>query len=81
MIWIYQGKEADIREQILKKYLWVLMFHNHVCIAYGIPDCMIKSGSTCDIRFMRMTAEIYQGGPSAVKQQEENQNEQTAARL
>lgn len=72
---ISKGKEADVREQILKKYLWVLMFHNQVCIAYGIPDCMIKSGSTCDIRFMRMTAEIYEDGPSGVKQQEENQNE------
>lgn len=70
-------KDADIREHILKKYLWVLMFHNYVCMAYGIPDCRIKSGSTCDIRFMKMTAEIYEDDPSDVKHQEEYQGEQT----
>lgn len=72
---ISETKEAEIREQILKKYLWVLMFHNQVCIAYGIFDCMIRSGSTCDIRFMKMTAEIFEDGPTTVMRQEENQNE------
>lgn len=52
-------KEAGIREHILKKYLWALSFHNYVCLLYHFPECMIKSGSTCDIRFMRMTAEIF----------------------
>lgn len=59
--------EAGIREHILKKYLWVLMFHNYVCLAYGLPDCRIKSGSTCDIRFMKMTAEIFEDSPSMEK--------------
>lgn len=68
-------KGADIREHILKKYLWILTFHNYVCAVYGIPDCMIKSGSTCDIRFMKMTVEIFEDGPSTAKQQEENQDE------
>lgn len=72
---ISKTTEADARERILKKYLWVLSFHNHVCMAYGIPDCMIKSGSTLDVRFMKMTAEIFEDGPSPVKQQEENQDE------
>jgi len=62
-------KEASIREHILKKYLWVLTFHNYVCMAYGILDCMIKSGSTCDVRFMRMTAEIFEDDLPGVKQQ------------
>lgn len=58
-------KEAGIREYILKKYLWVLSFHNYICIIYGLPEFyMIKSGSTCDIRFMRMTAEIFENSPS-----------------
>lgn len=53
-------KEAGMREHILKKYLWVLMFHNYICMAYHLPEYRIKSGSTCDIRFLRMTAEIYE---------------------
>lgn len=59
-------KEACIREHILKKYLWVLMFHNYICTTYHLPEFMIKSGSTCDIRFMRMTVEIFEDGPSEV---------------
>ncbi|MBD5504069.1 MAG: hypothetical protein HDR09_10100 [Lachnospiraceae bacterium] len=55
--------EADVREHILKKYLWVLSFHNYVCMVYHVPECMIKSGSACDIRFMRITAEIFEDNP------------------
>lgn len=40
------------------------MFHNYVCMAYNLPEFIIKSGSTCDIRFMRMTAEIFEDRPS-----------------
>lgn len=55
--------KADAREHILKKYLWVLFFHNCVCIVYHFPDCMIKFGCSCDIRFMRMTVEIFEDSP------------------
>ena len=58
-------KEADIREYILKKYLWVLSFHNYICIEYNLPEFyMIKSGSTVDIRFMRITVEIFENNSS-----------------
>ncbi|MDE5825819.1 MAG: hypothetical protein K2H91_14240, partial [Lachnospiraceae bacterium] len=56
-------KDAEVREHILKKYLWVLSFHNYVCMIYHFPECMIKSGSTCDVRFMRITAEIFEDNP------------------
>lgn len=69
---ISKVKEAGIREHILKKYLWVLTFHNYVCMVYGISSCMIKSGSTCDVRFMRMTAEVFKDDLPGVKQQNEN---------
>lgn len=60
-------KEASIREHILKKYLWALTFHNYICMSYGIPDCMIKSGSTFDVRFMKMVVEIFEDSPSTGK--------------
>ena len=60
------AKLAAIREHILKKYLWVMMFHNSICIKYDVPSCLIKSGSTCDIRFMRMTTIIYEDGAPEV---------------
>lgn len=58
------AKAAELREHILKKYLWVMMVHNFICIQYKAPEYRIKSGSTCDIRFLRMTAEIFEDGPS-----------------
>lgn len=60
-------KKAEERERILKKYIWVLMFHNLICMFYGIPKCRIKSGSTCDVRFMRMTVEIYEDDLSQIE--------------
>lgn len=52
--------KAGIRESILKKYLWVLSFHNYICQVYNLPECMINYASTCDIRFMRMTVQIFE---------------------
>lgn len=52
--------EARQREHILKKYIWVASFHNYVCMIYNLPECMIKSYSACDIRFMRMTLGIIE---------------------
>lgn len=63
------AKDAEKREYILKKYLWVLMFHNHMCLRYQIPECRIQSGSTCDVRFIRLTVEIFDGNTSQAKQQ------------
>lgn len=60
-------KEANTQEHILKKYLWTLSFHNYVCKKYHLEECMIQSGSTCDIRFMKMTAEIFEDNPTEGK--------------
>lgn len=55
-----EAGKADIREHILKKYLWVLTFHNYICETYGLPHYMIRLGSTIDVRFMKMTVEIFE---------------------
>lgn len=53
-------KEARQREHILKKYMWVVSFHNHVCMKNNLPECIIKSCIACDTRFMRVTLEIIE---------------------
>lgn len=53
-------KEASLREHVLKKYIWVVSFHNHVCMIYNLPECMIESCIACDIRFMRITLGIIE---------------------
>ena len=72
---ISDKKGADVREHILKKYLWVLTFHNYVCEAYGILDCRIKSGSNYDVRFMKTTIEIFEDDPPTSTQQEGTKDE------
>lgn len=57
---ISEIKEASRREHILKKYMWVVSFHNHVCMKNKLPECMIKSCIACDIRFMRVTLGIIE---------------------
>lgn len=53
-------EEAKNREHILKKYVWVMSFHNYVCALYNMPEYMIKAGSTCDVRFMRMEVTVFE---------------------
>lgn len=63
-------EEARQREHILKKYLWVSLFHNYVCIGYDLQECMIKSGSTCDIRFMRLVVSVFEDDQPVSSQEE-----------
>lgn len=53
-------EKAALQEHILKKYLWVLSFHNYVCEIYNLPEYRIRASSTCDIRFMLLTAEVIE---------------------
>ena len=53
-------EEASQREHILKKYMWVVSFHNHACMKNKLPECMIKYCSDCDIRFMRIKISIIE---------------------
>lgn len=53
-----ETEKARIREHVLKKYLWVLSFHNYVCSIYNFPEYTVQSSSTYDPRFMRLAVEI-----------------------
>lgn len=53
-------EEAKWREHVLKKYVWVMSFHNYVCEIYNISEYKIKSGCSYDIRFMRMEVKIFE---------------------
>ena len=51
---------ADIREQILKKYIWVMAYHNLICEFYKKPDHKILSRCNCDTRFLKMKIEVLE---------------------
>ena len=51
-------KEAELRERILKKYVWVMAYHNDMCRLYNLKNEIILTTCNCDRRFMRMTIEV-----------------------
>lgn len=51
-------KKAELRESILRKYIWVMAFHNCVCNTYHKPQYKICTICNCDARFLKMTIEV-----------------------
>jgi membrane-associated HD superfamily phosphohydrolase len=51
-------KLAELREKILKKYVWVMAYHNDMCNKYQSVNNKIATLCNCDRRFMKMTIEV-----------------------
>ena len=47
-------RSAEVREKVLKKYLWVMKFHNFIAQKENILGCVINAQVNCDGRFMKM---------------------------
>ena len=60
-------KKASLREHILKKYIWVLMFHNNICMAYKVPECLINFCNVCDFQFMKFGVKILEDNALTAK--------------
>ena len=53
-------KNAETREKILKKYLWVLSYHNYICDNYNYPQHIIYGLCNCDFRFLTTTITVVE---------------------
>jgi len=51
-------KAAELQEKTLRKYIWVMAFHNHVCEASQKQQYKIFTNCNCDTRFLKMTIEV-----------------------
>lgn len=51
-------RKAEEREKTLRKYIWVMAFHNLVCGVYKKPEYIILTHCNCDSRFLKMTIEV-----------------------
>ena len=58
-----KSKSAEIREKVLKKYMWVLRFHNYIVDTAKAPEYKIYAQANCDGRFMTMNVAIPQNNP------------------
>lgn len=53
-------KAADLRERVLKKYIWVMAYHNIICDFYKKIDYKILTRCNCDPRFLKMQIEVLE---------------------
>lgn len=60
---IENDKDAELREKILKKYIWAINFHNNICQIYHLENCCLRINSSFDVRFLRLTAQVEDGVP------------------
>ena len=51
-------KEAELREKILRKYIWAMAYHNYLCDLYTKPERKISTECNCDARFLKMTIRV-----------------------
>ena len=58
-------KAAETREKILKKYIWVMAYHNRVCRAVQKMDYFISTICNCDARFLKTTIAVIEDEPKA----------------
>ena len=53
-------KTADLRERILKKYIWVMAYHNKMCEYYGRIEFKILTKCNCDSRFLKIKIDVLE---------------------
>ena len=52
--------DAEQREKILRKYIWIMAFHNDICDYYQKTDLKILTKCNCDRRFVKTTIEVLE---------------------
>lgn len=53
-------REAELRESILRKYMWVMAFHNFICMSSEKSEYKIYTNCNCDTRFLKLTIEVVE---------------------
>lgn len=47
-------KRFNIQESILRKYVWVMVYHNYMCSLYGKHEYYIHTCANCEKRYMKL---------------------------
>jgi hypothetical protein len=53
-------KSAKLREKVLRKYIWIMAYHNDICDICQKTDLKILTKSNCDRRFVNTTIEVLE---------------------
>lgn len=52
-------KKFEIREKILKKYVWSMVYHNYMCNLYNKPEHYINTQGNCECRHMKLKIHVF----------------------
>ena len=55
---ISNKEEAAVREYVLKKYIWVMAYHNEICASYNMIEYGIQTNCNLDKRFLRTVVTV-----------------------
>ena len=53
-----EREQALQRERVLKKYVWIMKYHNDMCCKYNKMQYFIETRANCDARFMLLTVSL-----------------------
>lgn len=51
-------KRFEAQEKVLKKYVWSMVYHNHMCDRYNKTEHRIKSQGNCERRYMKLKIHV-----------------------
>lgn len=51
-------KRFECQESVLKKYVWSMVYHNHMCDRYNKPECFINTQANCERRYMKLVIHV-----------------------
>lgn len=57
-IGLNEREKALQRERVLKKYVWVMKYHNDMCCRYNKMQYFINSTANCDAKFMLLKVNV-----------------------
>lgn len=51
-------KRFEAQEKVLKKYVWSMVYHNHMCDRYNKTEHRIRSQGNCERRYMKLVIHV-----------------------
>lgn len=52
-------KRFEAQEKVLKKYVWSMVYHNHMCDRYNKAEHRIRSQGNCERRYMKLVIHVF----------------------
>lgn len=51
-------KRFEMQENVLKKYVWAMVYHNDICGLYNMPQYFINTSGNCERRHIKTVIHV-----------------------